>query len=129
MTSTVHRAVLRPRHNVAKVALIAVTGALAGCGTEETFNPKEKWNYLVCTLKDRQQPEHVAFVIRDDGKAVAAYDKKVVKATITPFEIAFVHYDGLVRSWRISRTDGSAEMTYHDRIYRGSCVKAEGAKL
>jgi hypothetical protein len=114
---------------MARIALIAAAGALAGCGAEETFNPKEKWNYLVCTLKDRPQPEHIAFVIRDDGKAVAAYEKKVVKATITPFEIAFDHYDGLSRRWRISRTDGSAEMTYHDRIYRGMCVKAEGAKL
>lgn len=107
--------------------LIAV--GLTGCN-EQTFNPKEKWNYLVCTLKERPQPEHVAFALRDDGKAVAAYLRKVVTATITPFEIVFDYYkDGHGAKWRISRTDGTAEMSDYRRIYRGTCVKADGAQF
>jgi hypothetical protein len=118
-----------PRSPAVIPILLAFAVALAGC-SEETFNPKDKWNYLVCTLKERQQPEHVAFALRDDGKSVAAYLRKVIDATITPFEIVFEYYkDGNKAHWRISRTDGSAQMSDFYRIYRGTCVKADGAQF
>jgi hypothetical protein len=113
---------------VATIAVL-VSSVLAGC-EQDTFDPKDKWNYLVCTLRDREQPEHVAFAVREDGKAVAAYLRKVMRATVTPFEIVFEYYkDGHGAKWRISRIDGAAEMSDHYRIYRGTCVKAEGAKF
>lgn len=109
--------------------IIVVPALLAGCD-QDTFDPKDKWNYLVCTLQERKQPEHVAFAVREDGKAVAAYLRKVMSATVTPFEIVFKYYeDGHLAKWRISRTDGAAEMSDFHRIYRGSCVKADGAKF
>lgn len=112
----------------AAIAALAI-GALAGCD-QDTFDPKENWNYLVCTMDERKQPEHVAFAVREDGRAVAAYLRKVLSATVTPFEIVFEYYkDGHLAKWRISRTDGVAEMSDFHRIYRGSCVKADGAKF
>lgn len=116
------------RRNAAIAVLL--TAALAGCD-QDTFDPnKEKWNYLVCTLQERKQPEHVAFAVREDGKAVAAYLRKVLSATVTPFEIVFDYYkDGVGAKWRISRTDGTAEMSDFYRIYRGSCGKADGVKF
>ena len=110
------------------IAILMPIG-LAGC-KEETFDPSDKWDYLVCTLSHRQQPEHVAFTVRENGRAVAAYLRKVVSATITPFEIVFKYYeDGHLAKWRISRIDGAAEMSDFYHIYRGTCVKAEGAKF
>src|SRR5262249_39279878 len=109
--------------------VILVSSTLAGCD-QDTFDPKEKWNYLVCALKERQQPEHVAFAIREDGKAVAAYLGRVIKATVTPFEISFEYYkQSQFAKWRISRTDGAAEMSDGYHIYRGTCTKAEGIKF
>jgi hypothetical protein len=106
-----------------------LSGAVAGCD-QGTFDPNEKWNYLVCTLQDRNQPEHVAFAVRDNGKAVAAYLSRVTSATVTPFGIVFEYYkEGHFAKWRISRTDGTAEMSDFHRIYRGTCAKAEGAKF
>ena len=70
---------------LAAIALL-LPPALAGCD-QGTFDPNEKWNYLVCTLQERKQPEHVAFAVRDDGKAVAAYLRKVMSATVTPFGV------------------------------------------
>src|SRR5262245_33588031 len=86
---------------------ILVSSALAGCD-QDTFDPnRDKWNYLVCTFKEREQPEHVAFAVRENGKAVAAYLRKVVSASVTPFEILFEYYKGgHFASWRISRLDG-----------------------
>ena len=108
---------------------ISVSSALAGCD-EDTFDPKDKWSYLVCTLKEREQPEHVAFAVRQDGKAIAAYLRKVISATVTPFEIVFEYYkDGHLAKWRISRTDGTAEMSDFNRVYRGTCTKADEAKF
>ena len=125
-------AALRVRMVSRRLATIGVlsAAALAGCD-QDTFDPnKEKWNYLVCTLQERKQPEHVAFAVREDGKAVAAYLRKVLSATVTPFEVVFDYYkDGTGAKWRISRTDGTAEMSDYYRIYRGTCVKAEGAKF
>lgn len=69
------------------IAVLA-TGALAGCN-QDTFDPKDNWNYLVCTMGERKQPEHVAFAVQEDGKAVAAYLRKIMSATVTPFEIVF----------------------------------------
>lgn len=119
---------LASRRNAAIAVLLPA--ALVGCD-QDTFDPnKEKWNYLVCTMQERKQPEHVAFAVRDDGKAVAAYLRKVMSATVTPFEIVFKYYeDGHLAKWRISRTDGAAELSDFHRIYRGACVKADGVKF
>ena len=122
------RAGRRASKRLAAIAVLS-TSALAGCD-QGAFDPNEKWNYLTCTLQERKQPEHLAFAVRDDGKAVAAYLRKVTSATVTPFEIVFDYYkDGQFAKWRISRTDGTAEMSDLHRIYRGTCVKAEGAKF
>jgi len=115
---------------IASIALVTST-ALAGCD-QDTFDPnKEKWSYLVCTFKELKQPEHIAFAVRDDGKAVAAYLRKVMSATVTPFELVFDYYkDGHSAKWRISRTDGAAEFTSQYRyIYRGTCEKADSVKF
>lgn len=117
------------RYWIGFASVVLLLSTLTGCD-EDTFDPKENWNYLVCTLKDREQPEHVAFAVRKDGHAVAAYLRKVMDATITPFEIVFKYYkSGTLAEWRISRTDGTAEMKDFGRIYRGSCTKAEGTKF
>lgn len=117
------------KSQIASIALVA-GAAFTGCD-QDTFDAnKESWNYLVCTFPNRTQPEHVAFAVRDGGKAVAAYLRKVISATVTPFEIVFDYYhDGHSVKWRISRTNGAAHMSTVSNLYLGTCSKAEVAKF
>ena len=112
------------------IAILMPIGVV-GCKEETFVLLRISGIYLgLYILSHRQQPEHVAFTVRENGRAVAAYLRKVVSATITPFEIVFKYYeDGHLAKWPISRIDGAAEMSDFYHIYRGTCVKAEGAKF